>query len=135
MLISPARHFQVMKKTNYKCAICGSVDDLSCGCFIPEWTRVKASMYANLIPLCPDCWSKYYGKFIEIGRLNYLPKVQINNAMRFYREYDKYLYTYVQRYGKYRTGEQLDIERSLSIINSYNHYCIEHSKELDWEKF
>lgn len=133
MILSPHKRMTVLRKTNFKCAVCGSAEDLDCGCFIPDWTRVPAYDADNLIPLCPTCWTKNYGKFIEIGKLKHLPELHVQQAMRYYKSVDKFLYKYVLLYGKRRSKVDISISETLLILESYNQWIREHSEDLDWE--
>ena len=97
----------VYRKTDFKCAICGSTKDLTCDHFIPKWTRIVGDEYENLIPMCDKCNEEKGVNFIELGKLKYLPKVFIDMLMRYYKPLNKYLKKYVKQYGAYRTEGNL----------------------------
>lgn len=131
MVINSYKKMIVSKKTDGKCSMCGSTDNISCECFIPEWTRIIKDDYDNLIPLCDECRLSRGYNFIEIGSLKYLPELCIEQLLRYYRHISMYLYKYVRLYGKFRTNGKLDIDRSILIMESYDHLI--KSKDIDWE--
>lgn len=131
-IIPVHRRMNVYRKTDFKCAICGSTKDLTCDHFIPKWTRIVGDEYENLIPMCDKCNEEKGVNFIELGKLKYLPKVFIDMLMRYYKPLNKYLKKYVKQYGAYRTEGKLDVEQAMLILNSYDMYIFG-NKDLDWE--
>ena len=127
------KKMNVFKKTDCRCSICGKTDNLICAYFIPTWTRILKQDINNMIPLCEECNIKRGLDFIELGKLKYLNKTELQILMRYYSKLDNYLYKYVVLYGAQRTRGLIDIDRSLLILNSYLLYCREHKDELDWE--
>ena len=134
MIIGSHKRMMTYKKTGFKCAICGSTHELECVCFIPEWTRIVSDDYENLIPLCFKCYLERGYNFIELGKLKFLPDTYIQMLMRYYSDIAMYLYKYVRMYGSYRTRGKLDIDRAKLILQSYDLYIEEHSKDLKWEE-
>jgi hypothetical protein len=133
MILSMHKCISVYKKTDHKCAICGDKKNLTCVCFIPEWTRIVSTDVENIIPMCDECRLKRGKNFIEIGTLRYLPEIYIAQLLRYYRSISMYLYKYVRLYGKNRTNGLVDIERTLLIMQSYDCMIKEHKDDLDWE--
>lgn len=122
MVIGSHKRMIVYKKTDFRCAKCGSPKNLTCTCFIPEWTRLVDSNTDNIIPLCDECRLKRGFNFIELGELVYLPRLFIDQLMMYYRTMDKYLRKYVSLYGKYRTNGKINVENTLQILSSYDEY-------------
>ena len=116
---------EVRAKTECRCAICGDTKNLVCVDFIPPWTRVEPTLN-NVIPLCNNCMLFRSLQFIELGKLEYLPKKHIDELMNFYKGNSKYLKMYTRRFGVYRTRGLIDIEYSLRILSSYDTYIEEH---------
>lgn len=131
MVIGSHKRMMVYKKTDFKCSKCGSTKNLTCICFIPEWTRLVDDDVANMIPMCDDCRIARGLNFIELGDLKYLPTLFIEQLMEYYKTMDKYLHKYVRNYGKYRTRGRIDVERSLQILNSYDEYIKDNN--VDWK--
>jgi hypothetical protein len=123
----------VYNKTGKRCSICGSKENLTCVCFIPEWTRIIETETENLIPMCDDCRYKRGKNFIEIGTLSYLPDIYIQQLLRFYKSISMYLYKYVRLYGESRTNSLIDIKKTLLIMQSYDNLIKEKKEELNWE--
>lgn len=133
MIVGSHKRMLVYKKTNFKCSCCGSSKDLMCACFIPEWTRIVDDSIDNLIPLCLDCYLNRKCDFIELGHLRYLPKLYIQQLVRYYKSISKYLYKYVRMYGYYRTSGKIDVDKNILILSSYDSYYEENKDELKWE--
>lgn len=131
MIIGLHKRMIVYNKTGKRCAMCGSSNNLTCVCFIPEWTRIVSTDVDNLIPLCDDCRCHRGKKFIEIGSLKYLPNLYIDQLLRYYKSISKYLYKYVRLYGQQRVGYLVDINATLLIMQSYEQLAKE--RNLDWE--
>lgn len=131
MIIGSHKRMIVYNKTGKRCAICGSYNNLTCVCFIPEWTRIVSTEIDNLIPLCDKCRYHRGKKFIEIGMLKYLPNLYIDQLLRYYKSISKYLYKYVKLYGQQRVGNIVDINATLLIMQSYEQLARE--RNLDWE--
>lgn len=132
MVLNPYGLRIAYAKTDGRCAICGESEDTVCTGFIPTWTRVPFSL-DNVIPLCDKCRLQRKFDFIELGKLVFLSELGKQQLMRFYRDNSKYLKMYVRKFGRYRTGNQLDINYALLVLSSYDMFIIDHSKELDWE--
>lgn len=132
MILNPYELRVAYGKTDGKCAICGREDCVICTGFIPRWTRVRFSL-DNVIPLCDECRLARSFNFIELGKLTYLNRTYVEQLMRFYRGESKYLKIYTRKFGSYRTGGLLDVDYSLSVLNSYDEYIRMHQSDLDWE--
>lgn len=133
MVIGSHKRMIVYNKTGKKCSMCGCKDNLTCVCFIPEWTRIVETDTENLIPLCDECRIKRGKNFIEIGSLRFLPEIYIEQLLRYYKSIALYLYKYVHLYGKQRTNGLVDIDRVLLIMQSYDNLLKEKKEEIDWE--
>lgn len=131
MVIGSHKRMIVYRKTDFKCAKCGSTENLTCVCFIPEWTRLSNDDTANLIPMCDTCRINRGLNFIELGELVHLPKLFIEQLMEYYKTMDKYLYKYVRDYGRYRTRGLIDIDRTMQILSSYDEYIKDN--HIDWK--
>ncbi len=134
MVVGSHKRMIVYNKTGMKCSICGSENNLTCVCFIPEWTRIVSTETENLIPLCDDCRIKRGKNFIEIGELRYLPELFIEQLLRFYMSISQYLHKYVKTYGKYRVGGDVDIEKTLLVMSSYDQMISEEPYKYEWEE-
>lgn len=133
MVIGSHKRMIVYNKTGERCAICGSKNNLTCVCFIPEWTRIVSTDLDNLIPLCDDCRIKRGKNFIEIGSLRYLDDLYIDQLLRYYKSISLYLYKYVRLYGVQRTNGLVDIDRVLLTMQSYDNLIKEKEDEIKWE--
>lgn len=132
MVFDYKKNERVLCKTNCRCAMCGTENNLIHAYFIPSWTRVPKEI-DNIIPLCFNCNIKRGLNFIEIGKLKYLTEISLQETMRYYKKLDSYLYKYVALYGKQRTRGLINVDNNLLILNSYLLWCREHKSELDWE--
>lgn len=131
MVIGSHKRMIVYKKTDFKCAKCGNPKNLTCVCFIPEWTRLVDDDVANIIPMCDECRINRGHNFIELGELRFLPKLFIEQLMTYYKTMDKYLHKYVIKYGQYRTRGELDVVRTLQILGSYDEYIRDNN--INWK--
>lgn len=131
MVIGSHKRMIVYKKTDFRCAKCGSSANLTCTCFIPEWTRIVGDNTDNIIPLCDKCRLKKGMNFMELGELVYLPKLYIDLLMRYYMTIDKYLHKYVREFGKYRTNGRVDVTYALQVLSSYDGYIKDN--DIHWE--
>ena len=132
-IIGSHKRMLVYKKTDFKCAICGSTHDLDAAPFIPTWTRLPATEVSQLIPLCDSCIKEIGINFIELGKLRYLPELYIEQLMNEYEHNKKYLYKYVRTYGSYRTGRRLDVGKAIAVLGSYDNYISENWGGINWE--
>ena len=133
MVIGSHKRRIVYKKTDFRCSICGSKENLVCCGFIPTWTRIVGTDTENIIPLCDSCFQKRGCDFIELGKLKFLPDVYIEQIMRYYNGLAKYLKRYVVLYGAIRTRNILDVDKALVVLESYNIWISEHKDSLNWE--
>lgn len=127
------KRINVLNKTRRRCSICGTKENLTCDHFIPKWTRCVNNDFEDLIPMCESCNQEKDYNFIEISKLKYLPDVYIEMLMRYYDENRGYLKKYVRKFGKFRTGGLLDVEKALLIMSSYDSYISENYEGLRWE--
>lgn len=133
MVIGSHKRMIVYNKTGKRCSMCGSKKNLTCVCFIPEWTRIITTETDNLIPVCDECRYKRGKNFIEIGMLRYLPDLYIQQLLRYYKSISMYLYKYVRLYGKSHTEGLVDIDRTLLIMQSYDNLIEERTEDIMWE--
>lgn len=132
-IIGSHKRMLVYKKTDFKCAICGSTHTLDAVPFIPTWTRLPATEVSQLIPLCDECVKEVGINFIELGKLRYLPELYIEQLMNEYKHNSKYLRKYVHTYGSYRTGRKLDVDKALAVLGSYDNYIHDYWDYIDWD--
>lgn len=133
IVIGSHKRMLVYKKTDFRCAICGFRHQLDCSPFIPTWTRIPSTEVKQLIPLCTHCQQEVDINFIELGKLRYLPELYVEELMREYESYNKYLRKYTKSYGAYRTGKKLDVAKALITLDSYDQYLENNKSELNWE--
>lgn len=133
MVIGSHKRMIVYNKTDKRCSTCGSDKDLTCVCFIPEWTRIVSADTDNIIPMCDSCRIKRGRNFLEIGELRFLPEIYIQQLLRYYRSISMYLYKYVRLYGNYRVGNDVDIEKTLLIMSSYDQMISSNPDKYNWE--
>ena len=133
LFISPHRHVCVMHKTNNKCSICSSDNNVTPALFIPQWTRVDYQNRDNLIPMCEKCRKHYYSRFIELDKLEGLPSLHKESLMRFYKGWSKYLYKYVVMFNDVKNVSLQSTDEIIDIINEYNKFIRTNKDSLDWE--
>lgn len=126
--ISLNKRSKVYRKAAGRCAMCGSTEDLTCDHFIPYWTRIVSGDERNLIPLCENCNHNKDYDFVYLNSLLYLDNYQKRRLMLFYKEIRLYLRKYVKEFGKLRTNNLLDIDKTMMILKSYDAYL--ESKDL-----
>lgn len=124
MFLSEDNLVHIYHKTTGRCALCGSIYNLHCVKFIPDWTRVDNSS-ANMILMCDECSERRGYNFIELGRLNYVTKTAKDELMIYYLSYKNYLRKYVRLYGEYRTQHKLNIDAAMLSMKSYDAYIAE----------
>lgn len=134
-VIGTHKRMIVYRKCDFSCCVCGSKYDLTCDHFIPQWTRIVGNDTDNLLPMCDECNGKKGLQFMELSHLRYLPEAHLQALMRYYRNISKYLYKYIRDFGKYRTNGEVDIDKSIQVLQSYDLYIKEHYADLDWEHF
>ena len=133
MSLNAYKKMIVMKKTQGRCSICGSEENVKPHYFVPDWTRIVGDDLDNIIPLCENCEARRELNFIEVGRLKYLPDVHIEQLMRYYKTISKYLHKYVRLYGEYRTNGKLDVSKALLTLDSYEQFINEDVNKFKWE--
>lgn len=132
-LIGTHKRMIVYKKCDFRCCVCGTKVNLTCDHFIPQWTRIVGNDIENLLPMCSTCNFNKGLQFMELAQLKYLPTLYVEELMRYYRNISKYLYKYVRDFAYYRTNGEVDVDKAILILNSYDVYIKEHEKELNWE--
>ena len=134
VIISPARRIAVMSKTNCTCSMCGSNESVVTMPFIPKWTRVDYTNRDNLIPVCKSCYMKYADTFIELNVLNNLSKMHVEELMRYYMSWSKYLYKYNMLFHDSRCASSQTKNEVAMVIESYDLYVRENINQLQWEE-
>jgi hypothetical protein len=86
-----------------------------------------------MIPLCDECRFNRGLNFIEIGSLQYLPEIHIQQLLRYYKSVALYLHKYLRMFGEQRLGNKDLVKRNILILESYDNLILEKKEELNWE--
>ncbi len=120
----------IFSKSGGACACCGDKNVyLDITGFFPAWTRVENST-DNYIPICKHCLAVKGIDYLELFRVPFLNKEALYSLMLFYRDNMKYLKYYTKRFGEYRTGGLIDVNRAMTVLGTYDVFLDEHEEEL-----
>ena len=117
-IIGSHKRMIVYKKTEFKCACCGSTSNLTCDHFLPKWIRIVDNDIRNLIPMCYDCNHDKADSLIYLHSLKYLPDCYVRDLLQYYAINRKFIRYYVEHFS-YR-AENFDVDDAIRVLNSYD---------------